>query len=250
MSRRRGQRSVSPAARSIARWGEPHAKVAGLPRGWKLRGRSGSSHDRFRRLRHTRASRRSRASHRPARTSSTSCSACRWASPPSRSRSPRCRSRSASRSRSSASRCFILTLLASRWIAQARAGSCRRWSSTSRSTARSAARPAGRSSARRRSSATARAWTGARLVGAPAADRHAGFTVAVSLWSTALGFVTSPLWYWAMPDDDETIPLLDSTSLGYTAAARPDRPRAAADDVVACRALAAGTGRAARAMLG
>ena len=57
-----------------------------------------------------------------------------------------------------------------------------------------------------------------------------GFTVAVTLWATALGFLTSPAWYWALPSDDETIPLLDSTSRRLLGAARPDRPRAAADD--------------------
>ena len=30
----------------------------------------------------------------------------------------------------------------------------------------------------------------------------AGFTVAVTLWSTALGLPTSPAWYWAVPGDD------------------------------------------------
>jgi putative sensor protein len=77
-----------------------------------------------------------------------------------------------------------------------------------------------------------------------------GFTVAISLWSTALGFVTSPLWYWAMPDDDETIPLLDSTSLGYTALRVLIGLALLPTTMVACRALAAGTGKAARAILG
>ena len=46
----------------------------------------------------------------------------------------------------------------------------------------------------------------------------ATFTIAVTVWSTALGLLTSPLWYWALPDDsDDTIPLLDSTSLGWSA---------------------------------
>src|SRR4051794_22394239 len=31
-----------------------------------------------------------------------------------------------------------------------------------------------------------------------------GFTVAVTLWSVALGLATSPLWYWALPDDSDT----------------------------------------------
>ena len=75
-----------------------------------------------------------------------------------------------------------------------------------------------------------------------------GFTVAVTLWSTALGFVTSPLWYWAMPDDDETIPLLDSTSLGYTLLRVLIGLALLPTTMVACRALAAGTRPAARAL--
>ena len=78
----------------------------------------------------------------------------------------------------------------------------------------------------------------------------AGFTVAVALWSTALGFVTSPLWYWALPAGDETIPLLDSTSVGYSALRVLIGLALLPTTMVACRALAAGTGRAARAILG
>ena len=78
----------------------------------------------------------------------------------------------------------------------------------------------------------------------------AGFTIAVTLWSTALGFVTSPLWYWAMPDGDETIPLLDSTSLGYTVLRVLIGLALLPTTMVACRALAAGSGKAARAVLG
>jgi Putative sensor len=45
----------------------------------------------------------------------------------------------------------------------------------------------------------------------------ATFTIAVTVWSVALGFLTSPLWYWALPDDsDDTIPLLDSTGVGWS----------------------------------
>jgi hypothetical protein len=45
----------------------------------------------------------------------------------------------------------------------------------------------------------------------------ATFSIAVTVWSSALGMLTSPLWYWALPDDaDDTIPLLDSTSPGWT----------------------------------
>jgi len=78
----------------------------------------------------------------------------------------------------------------------------------------------------------------------------AGFTVAVTLWSTALGFVTSPAWYWALPQDDDTIPLLDSTSLGYSVLRVLIGLALLPTTAVACRALAAGTGRFARAVLG
>jgi hypothetical protein len=77
-----------------------------------------------------------------------------------------------------------------------------------------------------------------------------GFSVAVTLWSTALGFLTSPLWYWAMPNDDETIPLLDSTSVGYSILRVLIGLALLPTTMVACRALAAGSGRAARAILG
>ena len=78
----------------------------------------------------------------------------------------------------------------------------------------------------------------------------AGFTIAVALWSTALGFVTSPIWYWALPEGDETIPLLDSTSVGYSVLRVLIGLALLPTTMVACRALAAGTGRAARAILG
>jgi hypothetical protein len=77
----------------------------------------------------------------------------------------------------------------------------------------------------------------------------AGFTVAVTLWSVTLGLITSPAWYWAMPADDETIPLLDSTSSGYTALRVLIGLALLPTTAVACRALAAGTGRLARALL-
>ena len=122
---------------------------------------------------------------------------------------------------------LVLTLLACRWIARSSAPAPRSWSTTP-----STPEPPleggviDRSKAlfHDRAALTGPLWSVLLLpIGT------AGFTVAMTLWSTALGFVTSPLWYWAMPDDDETIPLLDSTSLGYIAAARPDRPGAAAD---------------------
>ncbi len=46
----------------------------------------------------------------------------------------------------------------------------------------------------------------------------ATFTIAVSLWASALGLLTSPLWYWALPEDDEpdVVALFEQTSAGYS----------------------------------
>ena len=71
----------------------------------------------------------------------------------------------------------------------------------------------------------------------------AGFTVAVTLWSTALGFVTSPLWYWALPDDDPDLAFLNDPSAPWAAL------RVLAGLVLipvaylVCRGLATGTAR-------
>jgi hypothetical protein len=93
------------------------------------------------------------------------------------------------------------------------------------------------------------AWTGAAWSLLLLPIGTAGFTVAVTLWSTALGFATSPLWYWALPRDDDTIPLLDSQSAGYAALRVLIGIAMLPTTAVACRALAAGTGRLARAVL-
>jgi hypothetical protein len=53
------------------------------------------------------------------------------------------------------------------------------------------------------------AWTGAAWSLLMLPIGTAGFTIAITLWSTALGLVTSPLWYWATDSSDDTIPLLD-----------------------------------------
>jgi hypothetical protein len=80
-----------------------------------------------------------------------------------------------------------------------------------------------------------------------------GFVVATTLWSTALGLLTSPLWFWALPDnDDQHNATLDFLN-GH--AALPQLTRVAAGAVLIpvticlCRALADGTARAARALL-
>lgn len=77
-----------------------------------------------------------------------------------------------------------------------------------------------------------------------------GFCVAISLWSTALGLITSPAYYWAMPDDDATVALLDDQSAGYTALRVLIGLALLPLAVAACRALAEGSARLARVTLG
>jgi hypothetical protein len=45
----------------------------------------------------------------------------------------------------------------------------------------------------------------------------ATFTIAVTAWSAALGLLTSPLWYWALPEDGDpdVAVLFESHALGY-----------------------------------
>jgi hypothetical protein len=79
----------------------------------------------------------------------------------------------------------------------------------------------------------------------------ATFSVAVAAWSTSLGLLTSPLWYWALPDGgDDTIALLDSTSPGWTALRVGIGLVLIPVTVALCRVLAQGTARAAALTLG
>jgi hypothetical protein len=80
----------------------------------------------------------------------------------------------------------------------------------------------------------------------------AGFTAAVTLWSTALGMLTSPLWFWALPEDgnNDTIPLLDSTSPGWSALRVLIGIALVPVAAWGCRALSLGTARLAKATLG
>ena len=143
---------------------------------------------------------------------------------------------------------LVLTLLASRWIAR-----------LERARARlvvaepiPADRPlAGGAVARSKALLRDRsAWTGAAwsLLLLPVGT--AGFTAAVTLWSAALGFLTSPLWLWALPAGDDTVPLLDSASAGYSVLRVLIGLALLPATALACRAMAAGTGRLARAVLG
>ena len=44
-----------------------------------------------------------------------------------------------------------------------------------------------------------------------------GFSVAVTVWSTVLGFVSSPLWQWALPDDgDVSLAFFNDPAAGYS----------------------------------
>jgi hypothetical protein len=79
----------------------------------------------------------------------------------------------------------------------------------------------------------------------------AGFTVAVTAWSVALGLLSSPLWYWSLPDgENDTIALLHSTSLGWSALRVALGVALVPVAAWACRALAVGSARLARATLG
>lgn len=62
--------------------------------------------------------------------------------------------------------------------------------------------------------------------------------------------LTSPLYYWALPRDDDTIALLDSTSLEWSVLRVVAGLLLVPVAAWVCRGLAAGTGRAARAVLG
>jgi hypothetical protein len=78
----------------------------------------------------------------------------------------------------------------------------------------------------------------------------AGFTIAVTVWSTALGLVSSPLYTWALSDDDQDLPFFDDPGLLYSVlrvlAGIALIPVAA----WVSRATAAGTARLARLLLG
>jgi len=79
----------------------------------------------------------------------------------------------------------------------------------------------------------------------------ATFTIAVTAWATALGLLTSPLWYWALPDDsDDTIPLLDSTGLGWSALRVLIGLVLIPVAIAICRGLAEGQARATRFAVG
>lgn len=118
---------------------------------------------------------------------------------------------------------------------------------------------------------TDRAWTGGVLARTKAAATDlgawrdalwgllllpigiAGFTIAVTVWSTALGLLTSPAWYWALPDNDdqssEVLNYLNSHAAGASAVRAIVGALLVPIAYWTCRATAAATLRAARAVL-
>jgi hypothetical protein len=77
----------------------------------------------------------------------------------------------------------------------------------------------------------------------------AGFTVAVTAWSTALGLVSSPLYVWALPDDDDNLPFFDDPGLLYSVLRVLTGIALIPLAAWASRATAAGTARLARMTL-
>jgi hypothetical protein len=78
----------------------------------------------------------------------------------------------------------------------------------------------------------------------------AGFTVAVTVWSTALGLVSSPLYVWALPDDDDNLPFFDDPGLMYSVLRVLTGIALIPLAAWASRAAAAGSARLARMTLG
>jgi hypothetical protein len=79
----------------------------------------------------------------------------------------------------------------------------------------------------------------------------ATFTIAVTVWTVALALLTSPLWYWSLPDDaGDTIALLDSTSPGWSALRVVIGLVLVPAAIAICRATAEGQARATRFAIG
>jgi Putative sensor len=78
----------------------------------------------------------------------------------------------------------------------------------------------------------------------------AGFTAVVTLWSAALGMVSSPAWLWATDGDDPDLPFFNDTGLGYSVLRVLTGLALIPIAAWGSRALAAGTARLARAVLG
>jgi putative sensor protein len=77
----------------------------------------------------------------------------------------------------------------------------------------------------------------------------AGFTAAVTLWATALGFLTSPLYMWATPNDGNDLPFFNDPGAGYSVLRVMIGLALVPIAAWGSRALAAGFARLARAVL-
>jgi hypothetical protein len=78
----------------------------------------------------------------------------------------------------------------------------------------------------------------------------AGFTVAVALWSTALGLVTSPVYWWALGDEPGEPALFDDPGAGYSVLRVLIGVALIPVAAWLSRATAAGSARLARELLG
>jgi hypothetical protein len=74
-------------------------------------------------------------------------------------------------------------------------------------------------------------------------------TLVVTLWSTALGLVTSPLWLWALEEEGDP-PIIDDPGLGYSVLRVVIGIVLVPVAAWGSRATAAASGRLARAILG
>lgn len=78
----------------------------------------------------------------------------------------------------------------------------------------------------------------------------AGFTAVVTLWSVALGMLTSPAWLWATNDGDPDLPFFNDLGLGYSVLRVLTGIALVPVAAWGARALAVGTARLAKAILG
>ncbi len=78
-----------------------------------------------------------------------------------------------------------------------------------------------------------------------------GFSVAVSVWSGVLGLISSPLWMWAVSDDDDPVPaILEDPAAGYAVLRVAIGVALLPLAYWICRGLALGIAHAVRALLG
>jgi hypothetical protein len=78
----------------------------------------------------------------------------------------------------------------------------------------------------------------------------AGFSAVVTVWSTALGFLSSPLWTWALPEDDTNLAFFNDPSAGYSVLRMLTGLALVPVAYFVSRGLAVGTARLAQLTLG